>query len=315
MYGTGQAYEALLLRMRAHPLIEVREYSGLILTELRKVIPSFLERVDRPDRGGEWVNYFEDTREDVDDEIERIFSQSLSVANEEETSVRLTDFDPDGENKVIAAILYSHSHKGEAELIRDVEKMSLEDKLAILRAYVGERKNRRHKPGRAFERTDYRFDILSDYGAFRDLQRHRMLTIEWQQLTPHHGYDIPESVIEAGVENQFEDLLSVSKNLYDALEPSFPDAASYAVSLQFRLRYVMQMNAREAMHLTELRSAPQGHPTYRKVAQDIHTLIADVAGHKAIAESMKYVDYEVYELERLASERALEKKREAFSNA
>lgn len=315
MYGTGQAYEALLLRMKAHPLIEMREYAHLMLIELRKVIPSFLARVDRPDRGGEWVNYFQETRSDVDDEISRVFDDTLSTAETEKTNVTLTDFDPEGENKVVAAILYSHSHKSETELLKDVEKMSIDDKIKIIKAYVGERKNRRHKPGRAFERTDYRFDVLSDYGAFRDLQRHRMLTIEWQQLSPYHGYDIPEAVIEAGVQKEFEDLLGTSKNLHDALSERFPVGASYAVALQYKIRYVMQMNAREAMHLTELRSAPAGHIAYREVAQDMHTLIRDVAGHKAIAEAMKYVDYGEYELERLQAERNAEKKREMAGTA
>ena len=97
-------------------------------------------------------------------------------------------------------MLYSHSHLGEAQLLRRVQAMSHDEKLRVAKAYVGERSNRRHKPGRALERTDYRFDVLSDYGAFRDLQRHRLLTIEWQQLTPHHGYEIPQPVQEAGIE-------------------------------------------------------------------------------------------------------------------
>lgn len=315
IYGTGQAYEALLLRMKAHPLPEMREYAHLMLTELRKVIPSFLARVDRPDRGGAWVQYLSDTRDDVDEHVERIFGEDYSIGKQEPTAVHLTDFDPDGEDKVIAAILYSHSHKGERELQEDVSKMSIDDKREIVLSYVGDRANRRHKPGRAFERTGYRFDILSDYGAFRDLQRHRMLTIEWQQLTPFHGYDVPESVAEAGVTQQFEDLLATSGSLYDALSERFPVGASYAVSLQYKIRYVMQMNAREAMHLTELRSAPQGHPAYRDVAQQMHTQIRDVAGHHLIADAMKYVDYEVYELERLNAERAAEKKRSTMAPA
>jgi len=315
MYGTGQAYESLLLRMKANPLPEAQEYANLMLTELRKVIPSFLARVDRPDRGGAWVNYLNDTRDDVDEDIQRIFGDDHAVGKKEDTSVSLTDFDPDGENKVVSAIIYSRSHKSETEIIKDVEKMSVQDKLDILLSYVGERENRRHKPGRAFERTGYRFDILSDYGAFRDLQRHRMLTIEWQQLTPYHGYDVPESIIEAGEQEKFESLLETSSNLFDALSERFPVAASYAVSLQFKIRYVMQMNVREAMHLTELRSAPQGHPAYRDVAQQMHLLIKNEAGHVALAEAMKYVDYEVYELERLNSERAAEKKRSQVIDA
>jgi thymidylate synthase ThyX len=155
--------------------------------------------------------------------------------------------------------------------------------------------------------------VLSDYGAFRDLQRHRMLTIEWQRLTPAHGYDIPEAVQEAGEETAFVKAMDGSAALYGALAFRFPEQASYAVALAYRLRYVMQMNAREAMHLIELRTTPQGHPSYRVVAQEMHRLIGEQAGHRAIAAAMSYADHEVYELERLASERAAEARRAARS--
>jgi len=132
---------------------------------------------------------------------------------------------------------------------------------------VGDRVNRRHRPGRAFERTDYRFDVVTDYGAFRDLQRHRILTIEWQPLGTALSYDVPEVVAEAGLTDRYVASLERSRELYEALAPGFPDEASYAVALAYRIRYTMQMNAREAMHLLELRSGPQGHPSYRWVAQ------------------------------------------------
>lgn len=218
--------------------------------------------------------------------------------------VTLVDFDPEGEDKVLAAICYSQVDLPEHQILDRVRSLSAEERVSILRAYVGERSNRRHKPGRAFERTGYRFDILADYGAFRDLQRHRMLTIEWQQLSPAHGFDVPEPVAEAGVAAEFENAMDVSAALYGAMAFRFPQQASYAVSLAYRLRYVMQMNAREAMHLIELRTTPQGHPSYRVVAQEMHRLIGETAGHRALAAAMSYADYEVYELERLASERA-----------
>ncbi|MFZ4516208.1 MAG: FAD-dependent thymidylate synthase [Acidimicrobiia bacterium] len=306
IYGPGQSFESLLMRMRAHPLPEAREYAGLMLEELRKVIPSFLTRVDRQDRGVAWSEYFEDTREATSAVVAEAFAD---MGAEEAPLVTLTDFDPDGEDKVVAAICYSQTSLPEYQIFDRVRKMSTEEKLAILRAYIGDRKNRRHKPGRAFERTDYRFDVLADYGAFRDLQRHRMLTIEWQQLTPTHGYDLPEAVIEAGVHGAFEEAMGISANCYDALVEWFPHQASYVVALAYRLRFVMQMNAREAMHLIELRSTPQGHPAYRKVAQDMHRAIADVAGHRALAEAMIYTDHNIYELERLEAERSAEARR------
>jgi thymidylate synthase ThyX len=306
IYGTGQAYEAMLLRMRAHPLPEAALYAQLMLDELRKVIPSFLVRVDRPDRGDAWSAYLAQTRADTADLVSRIFS-----ADEPEPAdaVTLLDWDPEGEDKVLAAICYSHTDLPEGQLLDRVRRLPADDRIALVHAYVGDRTNRRHKPGRAFERTDYRFDVLGDYGAFRDLQRHRMLTIEWQRLSPRHGYEVPEPVLDAGLGARFDDAMERSAALHDVLADRFPEQAAYAVSLAYRMRYVIQMNAREAMHLCELRSSPQGHPSYRHIAQSMHRLIAEKAGHRAIAAAMQYVDHGDSELERLDAERAAEARR------
>jgi thymidylate synthase ThyX len=306
IYGSGQAYEALLLRMRANPLPEARLYADLMLTELRKVVPSFLRRVDQPDRGGRWSQYLSETASDTQQLVHELFGQEEAAPEE---SVVLTDFDPEGEDKLLAAICYSHLTMSESQIYQKVQKMSHDEKVRLIRAYVGDRTNRRHRPGRAFERTDYRFDVLSDYGAFRDMQRHRMLTIEWQPLTPNHGYVRPDIVDDAGQTSAFDDVMERSADLYDALLPEYPAQAPYAVSMAYRIRYVMQFNAREAMHMLELRSSPQGHPAYRKVALDMHGLIRDQAGHKAVAEAMIHMTTDVPELERLESERRAEAKR------
>src|SRR5262245_60374685 len=208
IYGTGQAFEALLLRMRANALPEAQTYAQLMLDELRKVIPSFLVRVDRPDRGGAWTDYLSDTRDATADLAQRLFGSDEPAPTDELT---LTDWDPDGEDKVLAAICYPHTHLSEAQLLDRVRRLPADDRVALMHAYVGERANRRHKPGRAFERTGYRFDILGDYGAFRDLQRHRMLTIEWQTLSPRHGYEVPDAVREAGIAARFDDALERSE--------------------------------------------------------------------------------------------------------
>ena len=308
IYGTGQGYEALLLRMRAHPLPEARMYADLMLTELRKVIPSFLRRVDLPDRGGAWSAYLASTRRAMDEVATRLFSAVPSPAT---ASVTLTDWDPDGEEKVLAAMLYPFTNLPETALRERVAGLTTDERLAVVEAYVGDRTNRRHKPGRALERTDYRFDVLSDYGAFRDLQRHRMLTIEWQPLSPEHGYDVPAAVIDAGVSTAYEDSLARSAALFFTLRERFPDQAPYAVALAFKVRYVMQFNAREATHLLELRTGPQGHPTYRAVCQEMHRLIEEQAGHRAIASLMRFVDHSEPGLERLEAERRAEQRRSA----
>ncbi|MFP5486689.1 MAG: FAD-dependent thymidylate synthase [Acidimicrobiia bacterium] len=306
IYGSGQGFEALLLRMRSHPLPEAQRYAELMLHELRKVIPSFLRRVDIPDRGGDWSAYLAETRADTAAVVHELFG---SVPVEPVGEVTLVDFDPDAEDKLLAAICYSHSHLPETDLLERVRRLGVDERAAILRAYVGDRRNRRHKPGRAFERVDYRFDVLSDYGAFRDLQRHRMLTIEWQSLTPNHGHTRPELVDAAGIGPLFDETMDRSARLFDAMRPEFPQQAQYAVSMAYRLRYAMQFNAREAMHLLELRSAPQGHPSYRRVALEMHRQIGEVAGHHAVAAAMRHMTTEAPELERLAAERQAESRR------
>jgi len=306
IYGTGQAYEALLLRMRAHPLPEARRYADLMLTELRKVIPTFLRRVDMPDRGGAWSDYLATNRERTSELVDELFGH---VEPRDTAEVSLVDFDPDGEDKLLAAICYSSSHLPESQLLERVRDLSHPQRVALIASYVGERGNRRHKPGRAFERLNYRFDVLGDYGAFRDLQRHRLLTIEWQRLTPDHGYARPEIVDEAGEAGAFDEAMTRSRDLYEALRPDYPEQAAYAVSMAYRLRYVMQFNAREAMHMLELRSAPQGHPSYRRVALEMHRLIATQAGHRAVADAMTHLTTEAPMLERLEAERRIESKR------
>lgn len=305
--GSGQAYEQLLLRMRAHPLAEVRAYADLMLDELRKVIPAFLRRVDLPDRGGAWSAYLAETQAAV----HQVAARALAgVEPECRGEVTLTDFDPDGEVKVVAAALYAPSTLSDDQLVEIVRKMTGDERLAVLRAYIGARTNRRHKPGRALERTSYRFDVLADYGAFRDLQRHRLLTLEWQRLTPGHGWVKPAAVDEAGAGEDWARVMSESAALHDAIEAAgMPDVAAYAVSMAYRVRFYMHMNAREAMHVIELRTTPQGHPSYRRICQAMHRLIADQAGHRAIAAAMAFADHSDVALERLEAERAAERRR------
>jgi thymidylate synthase ThyX len=315
IYGTGQSYEQLLLRMRAHPLPEARSYADMMLEELRKVIPSFLQRVDVAERGGEWTDYLAATHHDTAAVIARLWPEQAAPGGPADAGadpapeVTLLDFDPDGEEKILVAACFTHLECSERRAAGLVHQLSHGERVALLRAYVGDRGNRRHRPGRAFERTDYRFEVVSDYGAFRDLQRHRMLTIEWQPLGISLGYDMPDIVAEAGLGESYDEAIGRAESLYRDLVGDFPHQASYAVALAHRIRYVMQFNAREAVHMIELRSGAQGHPAYRRVAQQMHRAIAEVAGHRALAEAMSFVDQGSTDLERLESERRAERKR------
>ena len=272
IYATGQSYEQLLMRLAAHPLAEMREYGDLMLVELRKVIPGVPEARRRRGPGRRMDEVLARNPPGTQD----ITAKTLAgVDAETRSEVTLADWDPEGEVKLVAAALYAESDLPDDQLLAIARELTPEQRAEILAATVGDRANRRHKPGRAWERTDYRFDVCCDFGAFRDLQRHRPLTIEWQHLTTALGYDTPSVLDDAGLRADWDSVMDASATMERELnEEGLEEAAQYAVAMAYRIRFVMQMSAREAMHLTELRSQPQGHPTYRRVAQEMHGLIA-----------------------------------------
>ncbi len=198
--------------------------------------------------------------------------------------------------------MYESSALSEDDALRAVASLGGGERAALLRELVGTRENRRHRPGRGFETLRYRFEIVSDYGAFRDLQRHRLLTCQWQRLTPDLGADVPHELVAAGLGGEFERALDVSRGEYERLRgDGLAEEAPYALCLAFRIRYVLELDAREALHLIELRSGREGHPSYRAVAHEMRRAIAAV--HPNVAAAMSFVDDSTEErLERLLSE-------------
>jgi hypothetical protein len=218
------------------------------------------------------------------------------------------------EEDLLAASLFESAGLPEAEIRRRIETMDPLERAELIAELAGERHNRRHRPGRGWEAVRYRFEIVSDYGGFRDLQRHRMLTCQWQRLGPHLGAGVPEEVREAGAGSEYERALELSRSEFDRLEGAgLPEAAPYALCLGYRIRYVLDLNAREAMHLIELRSGREGHPTYRAVAQAMYERIAAV--HPSIAAAMSHVDSSREpRLERILSEIRTHRKRIAAAH-
>jgi len=309
IYASGQAYEQLLLRLMASPLPEARAYGGMILDELKQVMPSFVSRVERPDRGGEWVDYLQQRRSQTEQWVSRL-GLNRRDAGEDAPSVELVHVDGTEEN-LLASCLFEAAATPETEILARLDVLDRSERAELLAALVGERSNRRHRPGRGFEALRYRFEIVSDYGAFRDLQRHRMLTVQWQRLGPDLGAGVPDEVREAGAGDEFERALEISRAEYERLvSAGLHEQAPYALSLAYRIRYTLDLNAREAMHLIELRSGREGHPTYRAVAQAMHERIAAI--HPGVAGAMDFVDTsQEPRLERILSEIRTQRKRSA----
>jgi thymidylate synthase ThyX len=306
IYASGQAYEAMLVRMAAHPLPEARECAAAMLRELRKVIPAFLTRVDRIDRGVAHGAYLAAGAAAAADLAAALGPPPAGPAG---PSVRLVDFDPDGEARVLAHALWPESGRELADVRVAVAAMDPAARSAALLRWAGSRGDRRQRPGRALEATTYAFEIVCDYGAYRDLQRHRLLSLQAQPLSPRLGYDVPAEVVAAGAADDYAAVQERCVALHDALAPELPAHAPYAVTLAHRIRFTMVMNAREAMHLIELRSQPQGHESYRRVALEMHREIAGTAGHTALAAMMAFVDAGDAAVGRLAAERRQEARR------
>jgi len=306
IFASGQSYEQMIMKMRIHHSKEVRQYADMMLIELRKVIPSFLKRVDVENRGIEWSNYMRSNLENIENYANNTLGTDVGDTSQD---VVLVDWERNAERKIAASCLYSVSSKSVQDLNRYVDKLTDEEVRKILLEYSGKRNNRRHKPGRAFESSYYTFDILSDYGAFRDLQRHRLMTIEWQKMSPGLGFDMPEEVSEVGMKEDCEKLVATSEDLHDLLSRDMPDLREYALLLGHKVRYSITMNVRQAFHLIELRTSKQGHVSYRNICRKMHELISEEADHKVISELMSFVDHDDYELQRLEAEKKQDKKR------
>ncbi len=310
IFASGQALESLILHLMWDELPEAREVGQQLLDESRKVIPTFLERADKPDRGGATIAYQANTRQAV----KKLASEYLPnhYADQYEP-ITLSHVWPRNELDIVADMLYEFSDQPLSKIQKEIDGWSYDKKASVFQAYMGERLNRRHRPGRALEKIHYSWDLMCDYGIFRDLQRHRMVDdLEWQQLTPRYGYEIPQLIEDAGQEEDYERCFELSLELYSFLQKAgYLIESQYATLLGHRMRWKVTLNARETFHLFELRTSPQGHPGYRKLAQQMYQKLSEV--HPMLGEQMKFVNKgEDPELTRLAAERYTQFKLQAL---
>jgi thymidylate synthase ThyX len=313
IFASGQAYEQLVMRLLAAALPEARAYGEMILAELKQVIPSFVARLERPERGGEWIDYLRERRGAAERIAGRLGLDRAEPADAG-PSVELVHVDGT-EDDLVAAALYESSTASEREIRDRLAELGADERAALIAELAGSRRNRRHRPGRGWEAVRYRFEIVSDYGGFRDLQRHRLLTCQWQRLGPDLGAGVPEEVEAAGCGGEYRQALEASRVEFGRLATAgLTEQAPYALCLGYRIRYILDLNAREAMHVCELRSGREGHPTYRAVAQAMHERIA--AAHPNVAAAMTHVDTSSEpRLERIMSEIRSHRRRVAAAAA
>ena len=296
VFATGQAFEHLLNRLYASPLPECRALGTAMHAELDKLIPSFVKRAKR----SEWLI-------DLDARARAAASRVLPAGPAARAAVALLDFDPEGDAKVLAALLFAHAELPLAEARARVAALSSEQRALLHAELAGARRNRRDKPPRALEETSYAFDLLGNFGIYRDLHRHRILSQERQSFTTAHGYDVPPEIVESGCEAAFRACMEAAHDLHDAVARDFPHEAQYVVPFAFRVRWRVTLNLREAVHFCELRSMPQGHPDYRLLVQEMWRKIE--AAHPTLAPWGKFVNRDTYRLGRLQSELRTELKR------
>ncbi|MGH7886797.1 MAG: FAD-dependent thymidylate synthase, partial [Candidatus Binatia bacterium] len=259
MFGVGQAFEYLISKFYSHELSEANELGAAIHGELNQLIPSFVKRAQRNE-------YLVATTAAAKALAVHLAGLAPVATNE---PVTLIDYDAQAEEKAIAAILYGHARQPLEQLRKVATAMRPEERRKILQEYFAKRRHRRDKLSRAFENVYYTFDILGNLGLYRDLHRHRILTQERQDFTTVHGYDTPPEIEEAGFKSDFDNCLERAAELYEQIYAELPSEAQYVVPFAYKIRWYMKMNLREAVHMCELRTMPQGHPDSRFICQEI----------------------------------------------
>ena len=313
VFASGQALESLVMRLLGAETEEARIAGRQILDESRKVAGVFLERADRPDRGGAITAYQVETRGKLKQLAARLQADCdpslLESSREQQAWAELVDHHPANELELLPDMLYESTNQSLGVLRRIVETLNPDQQREIFQTYVGERLNRRQKPGRALEKAVYSWDIVCDYGIFRDLQRHRIVNdLGRQYLTTDYGYGVPSLVSDCGYDDKYRRAFDLAEGLYQRLKgEAGPAVAQYATLLGHQMRWKLTYNAREAFHIHELRTTPQGHPNYRALVNQMHLAVSQV--HPLIANAMRFVNKgEDLELTRLGAERASQKK-------
>jgi thymidylate synthase ThyX len=296
LFGNGRAFEYLITKLAAHELPECQALAVELHRELSQVIPSFVRRAIDEKYGRPSVERMVRVRES----LRSLTPTRRAGSADEGPSVKLVGYDPDAERKVVEAALFPYSDRPLEELTADAA--------GVLDAMFAGRTNRRQRAPRALEHAQYKFEIVANFAAYRDLHRHRMLTQDRQLLGTNLGYDVPPGLADFGMDSRFRDAVEAAAHAHERMERDLgPALAQYVVPLAFRVRWYFRVNLREIYHLCELRTTPQGHPDYRRVAQEMFRLVSKV--HPRLTRHADFVDMGPGdELERRRAEQRLDEK-------
>jgi len=306
--GNGRAFEYLLAVLSSSNLNEEQDLASKIKKELDTTIKAFVRRADDK-YGKELSNYLREIKK-----VSKSFVKEIKPKTNSGTITKLVDWENEKKalDKIITALMYENSPSTSyQEISKQVKNLSSKKKTQFITTLASLRKNRRQRPSRAFENIYYTFDLLNNFGMFRDFHRHRALTLERQLLTTDHGYNLPKEIKILGIDKEFIECMDISKNAFDEIRKKFPEQGQYVVNFAYNYPYFMKFNLREACHLIELRTVPQGHIDYRRVAQQMYKQINKV--HPNLSKIIKFADLKEYDLERFESEKRTEEKRKKLN--
>lgn len=309
VFGNGRFFETLLQKLNSHNLAEMQEIGKNSYQELSKVIPSFIRRSDPTHRHFQaFSQFFDSMRTDL---RQFVSNHAQDFDMDSKPGVKLVSFDPDSPAKVGGALLFESTSTNLEELQEYCRNLSEEDLASLLDIPCSSRENRRHKSPRALEHASFTFEIVADFGIYRDLHRHRMLTQERQFLSCNHGYYIPPEILNTEMEKEYIEAMDKAKLAYDAIASELPEEAQYVVPMAYNIRWYFHVNLRALQWLCELRSQAAGHPTYRLIAQEMARQVS--LKIPAFQRFFKFVDFDGYELGRLDAEIRQEEKTKARS--
>lgn len=310
LYGNGRFFEQLLQKLHCHSLSEMQDIGKKSFTELSKVIPSFVRRAEVSSKYQKsYTEYLEQMQADI-----KILSEkhTESLEHMDSFGVKLISYEEDAPYKVAAALLFGQSQASLQEIKERCKTLLPEDLSRILDAASSFRENRRHKSPRALEHAYFTFEIVADFGIYRDLQRHRMLTQERQLLTCNYGYFVPPEIVGTDMEEKYREAMQQAKKAYHMIAEELPEEAQYVVPMGFNIHWYFHVNLRQLQWLCELRSSPAGHPGYRYIAQEMAAQVIEV--FPLFERFFKFVDYDGYELGRLGQEIRSAEKAQARGN-